>query len=177
MTKTRLSGPAEQVFIDDALLPDWEPSTAVGYDVQEGDPQADAFIPVGNSLDDVGEAYPSLTIQRTNETTPGSTSYNFLAPDGPGQDRQGQLLATARAEEGTTYTGDSATHDAVDADTLVNTLIDEVEDVCLANAEAHQTEISPLGGYRGADAPDDFEATPTVRIEQCIVVYSWQRIP
>ena len=184
MSKTRLSKSPEQLFIDE-LVGDWNPDGAVAYD-PTATPGDDAFIPIGKSLDDVGETYPSLTVQRTNETAPGSTGYNFIAPDGPGQDRTGQLLVTAFAEESEEgYSGDPAaygesyggTYDTVAASVLVEELINEVEDVCLRNAEAHETEISPLGSYRGADAPDDFDATPTVRIEQCIVLYSWSRIP
>ncbi|WP_143824976.1 hypothetical protein [Natronoarchaeum philippinense] len=177
MTKTRLSDSAEQVFIDQALLEDWDPAGAVGYDVHAS-PGEEAFIPVGESLEDVGETYPSLTVQRTNETAPGSTGYNFITAEGPGQDRTGQLLVTARAEasqEG--YTGNSSQHDPVDAEDVVDELINEVEDVCLANATPLDTEFNSLGSYRGADAPDDYDATPTVFLEQCVVLYSWSRLP
>lgn len=176
MTKTRLSAPAKDIFIDDALLADWDPDGAVGYD-PDAAPGDEGFVAIGTSLDDVGETHPHVTIQRTNETAPGGTGYNFIAPNGPGQDRTGQLLATARAESGTDYSGDASTHDPVDAETLVDELINEVEDVCLRNAEADETEISPLGSYRGADAPNDYDVSPPVMIEQCIVLYSWSRIP
>jgi len=177
MTKTRLSDSAEQIFIDQALLEDWDPAGAVGYDVHAS-PGEEAFIPVGESLDDVGETYPSLTVQQTNETAPGSTGYNFITAEGPGQDRTGQLLVTARAEDSQEgYTGDSSQHDSVDAEDLVDELINEVEDVALRNATPQSTEISPLGSYRGADAPNDYERGRTVFIEQCIVLYSWSRLP
>jgi hypothetical protein len=177
MTKTRLSDSAEQIFIDQALLQDWTPDGAIGYDVQAAHGE-EGFVAVGESLDDVGETYPSLTVQRTNETAPGSTGYNFITAEGPGQDRSGQLLVTARAEasqEG--YSGDSSQHDPVDAEDLVDELINEVEDVCLANATPEDTEFNGLGSYRGADAPNDDDATPTVFIEQCVVLYSWSRLP
>lgn len=177
MTKTRLSDSAEEVFIQQALLEDWTPSRALGYDVH-ADAGTTAFIPIGESLEDVGETYPSLTVARTNETAPGSTGYNFITAEGPGQDRTGQLLVTARAEasqEG--YSGDPDQHDPVDADDLVDTLINEVEDVCLANATPEDTEFNGLGSYRGADAPNDYDASPTVFLEQCIVLYSWSRLP
>lgn len=177
MTKTRLSDSAEEVFIQQALLEDWQPDRAYGYDPRV-DPGTDGFIPVGESLEDVGETYPSLTVARTNETAPGSTGYNFITADGPGQDRTGQLLVTARAEasqEG--YSGAPGTIDPVDADDLVDELINEVEDVCLANATPEDTEFNGLGSYRGADAPNDYDASPTVFVEQCIVIYSWTRLP
>jgi len=175
--KTRLSDSAEQIFIDQALLEDWDPSGAFGFDVH-AQPGDDAFVAVGESLEDVGEVYPSLTVSRTNETAPGSTGYNFVTEDGPGQDRTGQLLVTARAEvsqEG--YTGDPATVDPVDAEDVVDELINEVEDVCLANATPESTEIGGLGSYRGADAPNDYDASPPVMIEQCVVLYHWARLP
>ncbi|WP_226479163.1 hypothetical protein [Natrinema amylolyticum] len=177
MTKTRLSESAEQVFIDDALLPDWEPAGAVGYD-PSADPGNEAFVAIGESFEDVGETYPSITVQRTNETAPGGTGYNFVTTNGPGQDRSGQLLVTARAEaHGEGYTGDSSQYDPVDAEDLVDELINEVEDVCLRNATHTDTEFNGLGSYRGADAPNDYDATPSVMIEQCVVIYSWSRLP
>lgn len=177
MTKTRLSDSAEQVFIDQALLEDWDPAGAVGYDVN-ANPGEEAFVPIGESLEDVGETYPSITVQRTNETAPGGTGYNFITTNGPGQDRSGQLLVTARAEaHGNSYTGDPSQYDPVDAEDLVDELINEVEDVCLENATHKDTEFNSLGSYRGADAPNDYDATPTVFLEQCVVLYSWSRLP
>jgi len=177
MTKTRLSDSVEQVFIEQALLEDWDPSRAVGYDpsLSRGD---DGFIPVAESLEDVGERYPSLTVARTNETAPGSTSYNFITADGPGQDRTGQLIVTARAETREAgYSGDPSQIDPVDAEDLVDELINEVEDTALSNATPGDTEFNSLGSYRGADSPHDFDASPPVMIEQCIIVYSWTRLP
>ena len=179
MSKTRLSDSAEQVFIDQALLPDWDPAGAVGFDVtaQPGD---EAFVAVGESLEDIGQRYPSLTVARTNETASGGTSYSFVTPEGPGQDRTGQLLVTARAEDREAdeeYTGNASTYDAVDAESLVDELINEVEDVCLQNATPMDTEFDGLGSFRGADAPNDYDATPPVMIEQCVVTYHWQRLP
>jgi len=177
VTKTRLSDSAEEVFIEQALLEDWTPSRALGYDVH-ADAGTTAFIPVGESLDDVGETYPHLTVQRTNETAPGSTGYNFITAEGPGQDRSGQLLVAARAEkQDGGYTGDAGTHDAVDADDLVETLIDMVEDTTLANATALDTDFRSLSSFPGADAPNDYDATPPVMIDQCVVQYSWARLP
>lgn len=175
MSKTRLD-PVD-VFLEQALIPDWQPSNAVGYDLQ-AQPGDEAFLPVGESLADVGETYPHLTVQRTNETAPGASGYNFITTAGPGQDRSGQLLVSARAEQSQDgYTGDSGTHAAVDAGDLVGTLLDMVEDTTLANATARDTDFNTLSSYRGADAPNDYDATPPVVIDQCVVSYSWSRLP
>lgn len=168
---------AEQVFIDELLIPKWQPSGAVGYDpnASEG---ADAFVPIGTSLDETGEYYPHVTVQRTNETAPGESSYNFLTTNGPGQTRTGQLLVTARAEDRESdYTGDSATYSAVPADELVDEFISEAERVAFDNPEAGSTDLAYVGGFRGADAPDDFDEPNTVRIEQTVIPYSWLRTP
>lgn len=175
----RLPKPAAQLFIDDILIPDWDASGAVGYDLGAAE-GTDAFLPVAQSIDDVGEIYPSLTVARSNESSGGETTYDFLTTNGPGQQRDGQLVVVARAEategdEG--YTGDSATYSAVDAETLVDELINEVEDVCLENDQGGGTDFSYIGSQRGADAPNDYDATPPVFIEQCTVVYGWDRAP
>jgi hypothetical protein len=172
----RLNERPEKLFTSKALVPDWDPSGAVGYAVNS-QPGDEDFLAVGTSLDQVGEVYPHLTIQRTNETAPGGTGYNFVTGDGGvGQDRDGQLLVTARAEERDGgYTGDSAQYDPVDATRLVEQLIAEVEDVALRNAAPQATPISPLGSYRGSAAEDDTDETPTVRIEQTLILYYYSR--
>lgn len=178
---TRLSKSPERLFID-VLLSDtnsggWDPSGAVGYDLDDV-PGDEGFLPVGTSLDDVGETHPHITVQRSNESSGGETTYDFVTTKGPGQQRDGQLVVTARAEEVEDgYTGDSVSHGAVDAEALVETLIDEVEDVCLRNAQGGSTGFSYLGSQRGADAPNDYDATPPVMIEQCTVAYGWDRAP
>lgn len=174
---TRLPKPAEQLFIDDVLVPNWQPSGAVGFDLNAA-AGTDAFLPVATSLDSVGETYPHLTVQRSNETSGGETTYDFMTSNGPGQQRDGQLVVTARAEQREAdYTGDSGTYSAVRAATLVDDLINEVEDVCLRTPQGGGTEFSYLGSQRSADAPDDFDATPPVMIEQCTVAYGWDRTP
>jgi len=172
----RLPDDPPQLFVDEALLPSWDPSRVSGYDVQAA-PTTEPFIPVGKDLDDVGAVYPHLTVQFSTETSPGSTTYNYLNHDGtPGQDRSGQLVVTARAEERSAgYSGDSDTYDTVDADDLVESLIAEVEAAALANATSESTLISPLGSERGADAPNDYEVEPPVMIAQCTVAYHWSR--
>jgi hypothetical protein len=172
----RLPQRPSQYFIDEILLPAWDPSGAVGFDVTVGDPSAEAFLPVGTSLDDVGQVYPSLVVQRSNETSGGETGYDFLTSDGPGQNRDGNLLVTVRAEDlEDGYTGDSSTYDAVAADDLVAELIAEVADVCSRRATAPNTEFSFVSAFPGADAPDDTDVTPTVRIAQTTVQYAWIR--
>jgi len=175
---TRLSRPSEDVFIEDALLPLWEPAGAVGFDVALSDPSQDAFMPVGKSLDDVGAVYPHLTVQETNQTAPNDTSYSFLTEDGPGQTRTGQLLVTARAEDKDDgYTGDADTHTAVDAQTLVRTLRQAVEDTALEAERNDTTEFSFIGSSPAADVPDDFGAEPTVRQAQVTIPFGWIREP
>jgi len=169
----RLPQRPAQYFIDEILLPEWQPSGAVGYDVTLSDPSANGFIPVGESLDDVGESHPSLTVQRSNETGGGETGYDFLTTDGPGQNRDGTLLVTARAEEEREYSGGS--QPAVDAGEIASTLIDEVEAVCSRRATAPGIEFSYVSAYPAADAPDDFDVTPTVRVAQTTIQYAWIR--
>jgi len=173
---TRLSDDPPQLFIDEALLPSWDPGRVSGYDVQAS-PGDEAFLPIGKDLDDVGTVYPHLTVQFSTETSPGSTTYNYIGPDGsPGQDRNGQLVVTARAEERSAgYIGDNSTYPAVDADDITEALIAEVEAAALANATANATPISPLGSQRGSDAPNDYDVEPPVMIAQCVVTYHWSR--
>jgi len=178
MPNTRLPSRPAQYFIDEILLPSWQPDKAVGFDVSAM-PSDESFCPVATSLDGVGQVHPSLVIQRTNETSGGETGFDFMTERGPGQNRDGQLLATARVEDDPQgYTGDSAVHNAVDADELAATLINEVEDIAsIRNPLGGTTEFKTLGSYPGATAPADEDAEPTVRIEQCIILYSWTRAP
>jgi len=174
---TRLSRPSEDVFIEDALLPSWPPSEAVGFDVTVTDADSDAFVPVGKSLDDVGATYPHITVQETNQTAPNTTSYSFLTPDGPGQDRTGQLLVTCRAEDRDAGYAGGASHTAVDAQTLVRIFRQAVEDTALDNFSASDSEFDFLGSNPSADTPDDFGQEPTVRQSQVTVLFGWRRTP
>jgi hypothetical protein len=172
---SRLPQSPPDVFIDQALLPSWDTSGAVGFD-PSASPGDEAFLAVGQSLDAVGEVYPHITVQFSTESSPGQTTYNFIDEDGsPGQDRRGQLVVTARAEAQTEYTGDSGTYAAVPADTLVEELIAEVEATALDNATAASTDISPLGSQRGADQPNDYEVTPPVMMTSCTISYYYAR--
>jgi len=135
-------------------------------------------VPVARTIDNVGSVYPSLILQRSNETAGGESTYSFMTSDGPGQNRTGTLLATARAQDvEDDYTGDSSTYDAVDANQIVVELIDEVEAVCQRRADAPNSEFETIGSQRGPDVPDDTDEDPPVRIAQCEIRYSWIRDP
>ena len=167
-----------QYFIDEVLLPAWDPADARGFDVTVGDPDAAAFLPVARTIDNVGAVYPSLIVQYSNETSGGESTYDFMTADGPGQNRSGTLLATVRAQDDQRgYTGDSAAYDAVDADDIVGALTDAVESVVARNAAGGDTEFQTLGSQRGPDVPDDTEEDPPVRLSQVEIRYSWVRRP
>ena len=166
-----------QYFIDEVLLGEWDPADARGYELlaQPGD---EAFLPVAKQIDNVGAVYPSLVVQYSNETSGGQSTYDFMTADGPGQNRQGTLLATARAQDDQDgYSGDSATYDAVDADTIVGELTDAVESVCQRRADAPQTEFETIGSQPGPDVPTDYDEDPPVRLSQVEIRYSWVRDP
>lgn len=176
---SRLPKRPQQLFIDDILIPAWDPSGAHGYDLAAG-PEDEAFLPVATSIDDVGASYPSLVVTYSSETSGGETTYDFMTDSGPGQQRNGQLVATARArdtEADQGYTGAAAIYSAVDAASIVDTLIAEVEDVCLRNQQGDETEFSYLGSQRGPDVPDDLDETSPVRIADCTIAYGWDRTP
>ncbi|QLH77453.1 hypothetical protein HZS55_09160 [Halosimplex rubrum] len=175
---TRLPQKPAQAFIDQFLLQDWDPAGAVGYDTTAS-PGAEAFVDLATSVHKTGESFPTLVVQGSTETSGGASTYDFVTTNGPGQMRDGQLLVTARAEDqgGENYTGDSSTYAAVDAEDIVATLIDEVEDVCIRNANGGSSEFNALGSQPVADAPNDYDETPTVLIDQCTVSYSWDRAP
>jgi len=175
---TRLPQKPAQYFIDQFLLTDWDPAGAVGYDTTAS-PGDEAFVDLATSVEDVGASYPTLVVQGSNETSGGASTYDFSTANGPGQMRDGQLIVTARAEDcdGESYTGDSSTYAAVDAEDAAATLIDEVEDICIRNANGGSSEFNTLGSQPVADAPNDYDETPTVFIEQCTVTYSWDRAP
>jgi hypothetical protein len=172
---TKLPQSPADVFVDQALVPDWQPAEVLGFDVSAS-PGTDAFLPVGESLADVGTIYPHLTVQFSTESSPGETTYNYINADGnPGQDRNGQLVVTARAEDQRDYSGDPGTYAAVGADEIVEQIIAEVEAVALRNATSASTDISPLGSQRGADQPNDYEVTPPVLMASCVISYHYSR--
>jgi len=167
-------------FIDEVLLPGWDTdavTTAKGYDPGTN-PGDEPFIPVATSIDNVGSVYPSLVVQFSNETSGGESTYDYLTSNGPGQNRTGTLLITARAQESDDgYTGDSATFPAEPADDIVVHLLEAVELIVQNAANGAGTEFETLGSQRGPDAADDTETDPTTRIENTQVLYSWLRQP
>lgn len=101
-----------------------------------------------------------------------------MTSDGPGQNRTGTILVTARAQDAAAdYTGDSSEYAAADANTIVSEIIAGVENVCQRNADGGDTQFTSLGSQRGPDVPDDVEEDPPVRIAQTEVRYSWTRDP
>jgi len=176
MTLTLPDRPAKH-FIDKVLLPSWDPAEAVGYDPQAS-PGDEAFLPVATTLDNVGAGYPSLVVQYSNETTGGESTYDYLTPDGPGQNRQGTLLAIARAEaEAGGYSGDADAYAAEPADDVVVALVNAVENACQRNAAGGASAFQHVGSQRGPEAPDDTDVSPPVRIANTQVDYSFLRRP
>jgi hypothetical protein len=165
-----------QYFIDEVLLPRWDPSEAVGFDPNAA-PGDEAFLPVATSLDTVGASYPSLVVQFSSENSGGESTYDYLTPDGPGQNRLGTLLVTARAESERTYTGDANTYGGEDAEDLVVTLIEATENLIQRTAAGGSTEFQTIGSQRGPEAPDDTNVSPPVRLANVQVDYSWLRSP
>lgn len=159
-----------QYFIDEVLLPEWNASGAGGLDINAS-PTDSAFVPVATSIDDVGAVYPSLIIQYSNETSGGESTYSFMTQEGAGQNRQGTLIATARAQDS------QDGYEGMDAEDATVALIEEVENVCQRQAAAPDTDFQHVGSTRGPDAPDDVEEDPTVRLATTQVSYSWLRTP
>lgn len=176
MSLTLPDRPAKH-FISEVLLPEWDPSDALGFD-PNASPGDEAFFPVATTLDNVGATYPSLVIQYSNETSGGESTYDYVTPNGPGQNRQGTLLAIARAEDGgTEYVGDSGTYSAEPADDAAVKLIEAVENACQQAAAGGQSDFQTVGSQRGPEAPDDNDVTPPVRIANTQIDYSWLRRP
>ena len=174
----RLPERPAQYFINAVLLDEWRPADARGYSLTGVQPGDEAFLPVATSIDDVGSVYPSLIVRYSNETSGGESTYDFMTSSGPGQNRRGTLLATARAQDTSGgYTGDAATYSAVDADDIVAELVAAVEDVCQRRAAAPQSEFETLGSQRGPDVLTDYDEDPPVRIAQTEIRYSWLRRP
>jgi hypothetical protein len=179
MTLTLPDRPAKY-FINEILVPSWDAdaiATAKGYDLSAS-PADEAFLPVATTIDDVGAVYPSLIIQYSNETSGGESTYDYLTPNGPGQNRTGTLLAVVRAQEaGDGYTGDAAQHDPEPADDIGVHILEAVENICQRNAGGGSSQFQSLGSQRGPDATDDDDENPTVRIDNRQIIYSWLRQP
>jgi len=165
-----------QYFIDEVLLPSWDPTEAAGFDPSAA-PGTEAFLPVATTLDTVGASYPSLVVQFSSENSGGESTYDYITADGPGQNRLGTLLVTARAESERDYTGDAGTYTAEPARDIVVTLIEATESLVQRNATGGGTEFQTLGSQRGPEAHDDTGVSPPVRLANTQVDYSWLRSP
>ena len=175
-----------QQILRDLLYGEWDPTNTSGYD-----PSLNPFEnPEGLLLSRArsgGDIYPSVIITGGGVSSGSETSYDFLTSEGPGQNRGGLLLVTARAEDvdyddtggfdSDPYGYDEYGVDGtVSAEDLVYQLAQEVERICGANASGGETPFTYLGSSL-VDAPDDTDVTPTVRIEQVEVPYGWLREP
>lgn len=176
----QLPEPADQYFINQILLDgtSWDATEVHGFDPNGNNPTDDAGFAYGTSLDSVGRSYPSLVIAYSNETAGGDSTYQFMTEGGPGQNRNGSLTATARVQDRENgYTGDLSQYSAVEADTLADSLISQVEAVCARNPTGADTEFQHLGSQSGPDVPDGRDEQPPVRIASCTISYSWRREP
>jgi len=184
-----------QYFIDEILLPGWRPYEAHGFDIRLEDPADERFCPVATSIDNVGAVYPSLIVQYSNETSGGESTYDFMTSNGPGQNRTGELIVTARTQQRTTRAvatggtygggafgqtalgGATAVEQTVDADDLAVALIAAVESVVARNATGGTSRFQTLGSQRGPDVPDDYDEDPPVRLAGTQISYTWVRQP
>jgi len=175
-----LPAPPAQHFIDEVLLAEWDADivdTARGFD-PAATPGTQAFIPVARTVDNVGQVHPSLVVSYSNETTPSQSTYDFVTPDGPGQNRFGTLVAVARAQDtddASGYTGDATVADPQPAGDIVVDLIEAVEAVCQQAAAGGGSAFEFVGSQRTANAPDDTDTEPPVRLANCTVQYGYLR--
>jgi hypothetical protein len=133
-----------------------------GYDITIDDRPSDdpAALVDATSIDNVGSIYPSLIVSASQPgTSGGETTYDFLTDDGPGQNRTGSVLATARAEAGKDYVGDSSTYSSTDAETIVDEIVSHVEDICFETAAGGSSEFSFVGSQRPSDVPLEDDAS------------------
>jgi hypothetical protein len=181
MSTTALPKPPAQYIIDEIIVPNWDKTAVRGYDPQDS-ASADAYLPLATSIDDVGQVFPSLIISDSQPgPSGGETSYDFLTSQGPGQNRVGTVVATARAEDLSKdkeqYAGDTGTYSTVDADQIIYELITHVEDICINNANAAGTELSWIGANRPSNVPDDTDPTPPVMQDQAVLPFGTVRKP
>jgi hypothetical protein len=86
------------------------------------------------------------------------------------------VIARAEAERGG-YRG-TESFDPVKARTVVVELIEEVERVAQANATGGpSSDFQTIGSQRAAEAPDDTDVSPPVRLANCTIAYSYLRRP
>lgn len=172
-----LSKRPTRLFMEDILVDAWTPDKVRGYDVKAA-PGTDAHLPLAQSIDDVGAHYPSLIVSPSQPgVTTGQTTYDFLSSSGPGQNRNGTMVATVRAADDRDYVGDPATETATDAMEIADEILVHVENIVQDNPLGGTTSFSFLGSSRPADVPDDTEAEPTVRLAQATIHFGWLRTP
>lgn len=154
-TNTLPEKPSKHV-IREILSPGWDPSQVRGFDITIDDLDNSAALIDGTSIRNVGAIYPSLIVSESQPgTSGGETTYDFLTDDGPGQNRTGSVLATARAEAGQDYVGDSGSYSSADAETIVEEIATHVEDICFETAGGGSSAFSFVGCQRPSDAPID----------------------
>lgn len=154
MPTNQLPSKPSKHCIREVLRPGWDPSSVRGYDITIDDLSNDASLTDATSIRQISEVFPSLVVSTSQPgISGGSTTYDFTTPKGPGQNRTISLLATARAEVGRDYVGDSTTYSATDAETIVEEIIRHVEDICFETSNGGSSDFSYVGCQRSADAP------------------------
>lgn len=171
-----LPSKSDQYFIDQFLLPKWDKTNTKGYDPN------DSSLPTATSLSNVGAKYPTIVVQSSNEVSPGQTGYDYLdtADNRPGQTRNGSLVVTVRAEDGSDGPNDAIYENdgssAVTAERIVTLIRQEIERIAGPdNATAQGTEFHYISSSPTGDVPDDTDKDPVVRIEDTTVLYGWLR--
>jgi len=175
MSPRSLPKKPDRLFIEDVLVPDWEPDNVRGFDASVKDPARESFIPIATSIDRVGEIYPSLIVSWSNESAGGATTYEYMDDGNPGQQRSGLLIAAARAEEEETYVGDSNNYSAVDAERIIFEILNEVENICMDNADGGSTDWYYIGSSPSSQPDDTMGEGETVAMDQVTVSYAWLR--
>jgi hypothetical protein len=168
---------ADLYFITEILIENWDASNTVGFD--PGAPEGtEAALPWADSFDKIDAPYPNFTVQTTGEeSSGGTTSYDYLTDHGPGQNRNGTLTAQVRVEEtddGSGYTGDSGTYSAIGADRLATLIRQEIERICIENPTGADTEFSFVGSNAN-HVPNETGNTLTVHREGAAISYGWPR--
>ena len=167
-------------FIDQVIVPNFNPANAVGYDPSVTNPSNDAFIPIAESFEETNPPYPFVYVQNGgSESTPGDSGYSFVSNGGPGQNRNGTLTIQIHAEDtqdNSGYTGDSGTYSAISADKLVEEIRKEIERLTTANATGGNSDFEVISSFRN-EVPDESTDSTVVRKSGCSITYSWLREP
>ena len=165
----------------DFLLSEWDATAVRGYDINETDPAVGSFLPIADSIENIGAVYPNIVITYSNETSPGSSGYSFVNNNGPGSNNQGSMIATVRAEADPdgqkSYTGAVGTYDKVYADTICKEILHHIREIVRANPNGGTSNFDVLGTDKGAEAPDDYSSDPAVMVEQANILFSWIEEP